>query len=101
MSDSDAFEIKCPCCGAMMSVSSALKSVLHHAPPPERKAAADFDAAVAGVERAKDEAERKFAENLEAERTKKQRLNAQFDDLFGKAQSGELPAAGPRDVDLD
>lgn len=95
------FEVPCPCCGATLTVSAELRCVLRHTPAPDKQSVTDLNAAIAGLEAARAETERKFQASVAAEEGKKARLESQFNDLFDKAQKGELPDAGPRDIDLD
>lgn len=93
------FEIPCPCCGARLKVDPDLKAVIAHEAPKVARKFETVDAAIEGLKTHDAEREKKFAESVEAEKSKKDVLNRKFDELFEKAKTDTSRPI--RDIDLD
>lgn len=93
------FEIPCPCCGARLKVDPELKAVIAHEAPKVARKFETVDAAIEGLKTHDAEREKKFAESVEAEKSKKDVLNRKFDELFEKAKTDTSRPI--RDIDLD
>jgi hypothetical protein len=93
------FEIPCPCCGARLKVDPELKAVIAHEAPKVARKFETVDAAIEGLKSHDAEREKKFAESVEAEKSKKDVLNRKFDELFEKAKTDTSRPI--RDIDLD
>lgn len=93
------FELLCPCCGARLKIDSDLKAVIAHEAPKVARKFESVDAAIEGLKTHDAEREKKFAESVEAEKSKRDVLNRKFDELFEKAKSDTSKPV--RDIDLD
>ena len=93
------FEVPCPCCGARLKVDSDLKAVIAHEAPKVVRKFESVDDAIAGLKSHDAEREKKFAESVEAEKSKRDVLNRKFEELFEKAKTDTSKPI--RDIDLD
>jgi hypothetical protein len=93
------FELLCPCCGARLKVDPDLKAVIAHEAPRVARKFESVDDAIAGLKTHDAEREKKFAESVEAEKSKRDVLNRKFDELFEKAKTDTSKPI--RDIDLD
>jgi hypothetical protein len=93
------FETTCPCCGAKLKIDAKLETVISHEAPKVPRKFGTVDDAMTALKQADVEREQKFASAVEAEKKKKDVLNAKFDDLFEKAKAD--PTRPVRDIDLD
>jgi hypothetical protein len=93
------FEVPCPCCGARLKVDADLKAVIAHEAPKVARKFESVDDAIAGLKTHDAERDRKFAESVEAEKSKRDVLNRKFDELFEKAKTDTSKPI--RDIDLD
>jgi hypothetical protein len=93
------FELLCPCCGARLKVDPDLKAVIAHEAPRVARKFESVDDAIAGLKTHDAEREKKFAESVEAEKSKRDVLNRKFDELFERAKTDTSKPI--RDIDLD
>jgi hypothetical protein len=93
------FDLLCPCCGARLKVDADLKAVIAHEAPKVARKFESVDDAIAGLKTHDAEREKKFAESVEAEKSKRDVLNRKFDELFEKAKTDTSKPI--RDIDLD
>ena len=93
------YELLCPCCGARLKVDPDLKAVIAHEAPKVLRKFESVDAAIEGLKTHDAEREKKFAESIEAEKSKRDVLNRKFDELFEKAKTDTSKPI--RDIDLD
>lgn len=93
------FELLCPCCGARLKVDPKLKAVISHEAPKVARKFESVDAAIEGLKTHDAEREKKFAESVKAEKSKRDVLNRKFDELFEKAKTDTSKPV--RDIDLD
>ena len=93
------FDLLCPCCGARLKVDPDLKAVIAHEAPKVARKFESVDDAIAGLKTHDAEREKKFAESVEAEKSKRDVLNRKFDELFEKAKTDTSKPI--RDIDLD
>ena len=93
------FELLCPCCGARLKVDPELKAIIAHEAPKVVRKFESVDAAIEGLKTHDAEREKKFAESIEAEKSKRDVLNRKFDELFEKAKTDTSKPI--RDIDLD
>jgi hypothetical protein len=94
-----AFDLACPCCGAKLKIDPTLETVLSHEAPKIPRKFGTVDDAMVALKQADVEREEKFASAVEAEKKKKEVLNAKFEDLFEKAKADKTRPI--RDFDLD
>lgn len=93
------FDLLCPCCGARLKVDPDLKAIIAHEAPKVARKFESVDDAIAGLKTHDAEREKKFAESVEAEKSKRDVLNRKFDELFEKAKTDTSKPI--RDIDLD
>jgi hypothetical protein len=93
------FDLLCPCCGARLKVDADLKAVIAHEAPKVARKFESVDDAIAGLKTHDAEREKKFAESVEAEKSKRDVLNRKFEELFEKAKGDTSKPI--RDIDLD
>jgi hypothetical protein len=94
-----AFEVRCPCCQATLTVDPEVKAVLAHAPPARTGPAASLDAAMAKLQDAQAQRDARFREATEAERSKKDVLARKF--KAGLERAKDSPDPPPRPYDYD
>lgn len=98
----DTFELKCPCCGARITVDAKLAAVVAHEPPPARQAHREVDLSAAASKLKAEEGRRGelFRKSMEAEKKRGQVLERKFEEAFKKVK--DQPVEKPhRDIDLD
>jgi len=96
-----AFEVACPCCGAVLKVDPATHAVIAHTAPVQPKTFADLEAAARGMKEQEARKESLFRQSVEAEKNKADVLEKKFQEAMRRAK--ETPNTGPRirDFDLD
>ncbi len=97
----EAFEVGCPCCGAVLKVDPATRAVISHVAPLKPKMFADLEGAAQAMREQDTRKESLFRQSVEAEKHKAELLEKKFQEAFRKAK--ETPDTGPlvRDIDLD
>jgi len=97
----DAFELGCPCCGALLKVDSETRAVIAHTPPVRPKTFNDFEEAARAMREQEGRKESLFRQAVDAEKNKADLLEKKFQEAIKKAK--ETPDEGPRirDFDLD
>jgi hypothetical protein len=93
------FELTCPCCTARLKIDGELKTVLTYEAPKTPRKFASVDDAIGALKGQDAEREKKFAESVEAEKSKKDVLNRKFEELFEKTKGDTSKPI--RDIDLD
>lgn len=98
---SEAYEVGCPCCGAVLKIDPATHAVISHVAPVKPKTFADFDAAHKAMREQEGRKESLFQQAVAAEKNKADVLEKKFQEAMKKAR--ENPEEGPmiRDFDLD
>ena len=96
-----AFEVGCPCCGALIKVDPDTRAVIAHTPPTRPKTFNDFEEAARAMKDQESRKESLFQQSVEAERNKADLLEKKFQEAVRKAK--ETPDTGKplRDFDLD
>lgn len=96
-----AFEVTCPCCGAVMKVDSATKAVISHTAPVKPKTFNDFEEAAKAMREQEGRKESIFRQSVEAQKNQADLLEKKFQEALRKAK--ETPDVGKpiRDIDLD
>jgi len=97
----EAFEVSCPCCGAMLKVDVASRAVISHIPPERPKTFNDFEETARAMKEQDSRRESLFRQSVEAEKNKADLLEKKFQEAVKRAK--ETPDAAPRirDIDLD
>ncbi len=95
------FEVKCPCCQAMLKIDPQTGAVITHKAAEKPPPIEDLQSAVAKLKGEPARREELFKKNFEAQKTHGQVLQKKFDELFKQAK--EEPDLPPpmRDIDLD
>ena len=96
-----AFEVGCPCCGALVKVDPETRAVIAHTPPARPKTFNDFEEAARAMKDQESRKESLFQQSVENERNKSDLLEKKFQEAIRKAK--ETPDTGKplRDFDLD
>jgi hypothetical protein len=96
-----AFEVTCPCCGAVMKIDAATKAVIAHTAPITPKTFSDLDEAAKALKEQDSRRESIFRQSVEAEKNKATLLDKKFEEALRRAR--ETPDTGRpiRDFDLD
>ena len=94
-----AFDVRCPCCQALLTVDPEVKAVLSHAPPPKTGPASSLDKAMETLRGAEARRDARFREAAEAERGKADVLGRKFD--AGLKRAKDTPGAPRRPFDYD
>jgi len=97
----DLFEVKCPCCDAMLKIDVDLQAVIAHEEPVKKPAIEDLAAEVAKLKGAAGRREEAFQKSFAAEKNQGQVLNRKFDELLKQAKANPEFGKKPRDFDLD
>ena len=93
-------ELTCPCCGARLTIDSALGKVLHHTAPPKQDKSPDLAQAAQLLEKEKARREALFQQSTEDQKTKSDLLDRKFQEAL--KQTKDEPITRPtRDIDLD
>jgi hypothetical protein len=99
--DGNLFEVKCPCCGAILQIDPEMKLVLHHRDPEKKPVIEDLHTA---VQQLKGEASRRdevfqksFASHLSGEKIREKK----FEELLKQAKEDQSGTPPPRPFDLD
>lgn len=95
------FEVPCPCCGALLKVDVATKSVISHIPKAAPKTFNDMEEAARAMKERDSRKESIFQQSVEAQKNKADLLEKKFQEALRKAK--ETPDTGKplRDFDLD
>jgi hypothetical protein len=96
-----AFEVGCPCCGAMLKVDPATQAVIAHTAPVRPKTFTDFEEAARAMKEQESRKESLFQQSVQAQKNSADLLEKKFQEAVKRAK--ETPESGPRirDFDLD
>ncbi len=96
-----AFEVTCPCCGAVLKVDAATKAVVSHTPKAVPKTFNDLADAARAMKEQEGRKESIFQQSVEAQKHQADLLEKKFQEAIKKAK--ETPDTGKplRDFDLD
>ncbi len=97
----EAFEVGCPCCGAVVKVDPEAKAVIAHTPPVRPRTFNDFEEAARAMKDQESRKESLFRQAVDAEKNKADLLERKFQEAVKRAK--ETPDTGRpiRDIDLD
>ena len=96
-----AFEVTCPCCGAVLKVDTAAKAVIAHTEPPRPKTFSDLEAAARAMHEQDSRRESIFKQSVEAEKNKADLLDKKFQEALKRAKESPDTGRPIRDIDLD
>lgn len=96
-----AYDLTCPCCGAVLKVDAETQSVISHTAPVQPKTFADMEAAAKAMREQDSRRESIFRQSVEAQKHASDLLEKKFQEAIKKAK--ETPDTGKpiRDFDLD
>ena len=96
-----AFEVTCPCCGAMLKVDPENRAVIAHTAKAIPRTFADMEEAARAMKDQESRKESLFRQSVENERNKADLMEKKFQEAVRKAK--ETPDTGKplRDFDLD
>ena len=96
----EAFEVGCPCCGALIKVDAPTRAVIAHTPPVRPKMFNDFEEAARAMKDQDNRRESLFRQSVEAEKNKADVLEKKFQEAMKRAkETPDKPHI--RDFDLD
>jgi hypothetical protein len=93
------FEIQCPCCEATLVIDRISGEVLLHKAKENRGPAGSLDAMVAGLEKQKSEAAKRFDRQLEAQKDRGRILEERFKEALERAEKSDEKFVNPFDLD--
>ena len=97
----DAFEVGCPCCGALLKVDPGTRAVIAHTPPARPKTFNDFEEAARAMREQEGRKESLFRQAVDAERNKADLLERKFQEAVKRAKDTPDKGKPLRDFDLD
>jgi hypothetical protein len=95
------FDLTCPCCGALMKVDVATKSVISHTAAVKPRTFNDMEEAARALREHDSRRESIFRQSMDAQKNASELLEKKFQEAVKKAK--ETPDTGRpiRDFDLD
>jgi hypothetical protein len=96
-----AFEITCPCCGALMKVDPAEKAIISHTAPVKPKTFNDIEEAARAMKEQDVRRESIFRQSVEAQKHASDLLEKKFQEAVRKAKESPDTGKPIRDFDLD
>ena len=95
------FEVKCPCCNAVLQIDSEMQLVLTHSEAPKKPLIEDLQSAVQALKgeaaRREDVFEKSFASHKSSEQTRERK----FEELLKQAKEDTSGHRPERPFDLD
>ena len=99
-SGSQTIKVACPCCDAILTVDTALATVLSHEIPPRPQRVQQLKDANRILQEEASQRQEKYRHILDAEKDKGKVLDRKFQELLKKAK--DEPVEKPlKDIDLD
>jgi len=96
-----AFEVTCPCCGAVLKVDTVDKAVISHTAPVKPKMFADIEEAAKAMKEQDSRRESIFRQSVEAQKHASDLLDKKFQEALKKAKESPDTGKPIRDFDLD
>jgi hypothetical protein len=98
---SQAFDVTCPCCGAVLKVDPATQGIIAHTAPVLPKTFNDIEEAAKAMKERDNRRDSIFRQSVEAQKHASDLLDKKFQEAVKKAK--ETPDTGRpiRDFDLD
>jgi hypothetical protein len=97
----EAFEVGCPCCGALLKVDPEARAVIAHTPPSRPKTFSDFEQAARAMREQEGRKESLFRQAVDAEKNKADLLERKFQEAVKRAKDSPDTGKPIRDSDLD
>ena len=96
-----AFDVTCPCCGAVLKVDSVDEAVISHTAPIKPKMFADIEEAAKAMKEQDSRRESIFRQSVEAQKHASDLLEKKFQEALKKAKESPDTGKPIRDFDLD
>lgn len=96
-----AFDITCPCCGAVLKVDPEAKAVIAHTAAVKPKMFNDFEEAAKAMRDQDNRRESIFRQSVEAQKHAGELLEKKFQEAVKKAKESPDTGKPIRDFDLD
>src|SRR5437588_11654193 len=96
-----AYEVTCPCCGAVMKVDAATSAVITHTAPVKPKMFNDMEEAARAMKEQDSRRESIFRQSVEAQKHASDLLEKKFQEAVKKAKESPDTGRPIRDFDLD
>ena len=93
------FDVRCPCCQAVLTVDPQVKAVVAHAMPARTGPLGSLDQAMTAVQGEQARREARFREAAAAEKGKADVLSRKFDAGLKRAKASPEPPPRPFDYD--
>ena len=97
----ELFEVKCPCCEAMLKIDPDTRAVISHHVPAKAPLIEDLAAAVQRLKAEPDRRENAFQKSFEEHRSHGKVLETKFEELLRQARENPDKTPPKRDFDLD
>ena len=95
-----AFEVGCPCCGAVLKIDSATRAVIAHTAAVKPKMFADLEEAARAMKEQDSRKESLFQQSVQAQKNSADVLEKKFQEAIKRAkETPDTPRI--RDFDLD
>lgn len=95
-----AFELGCPCCGAVLKVDPVTQAVIAHTAPSKPKMFADLEEAARAMKEQDSRKESLFQQSVQAQKNSADLLEKKFQEAIKRAKEApDTPHI--RDFDLD
>ena len=98
---SNAFEVTCPCCNAVLKVDPGAQAVIAHTPAVAPKTFADFEDAARSMREQNSRKESVFRQAVEAQKNSADLLEKKFQEAVKRAKESPDTGKPIRDFDLD
>jgi ribulose kinase len=96
-----AFEVTCPCCGALLKVDTETQAVIAHTAAVKPKMFEDMEAAARAMKEQDSRRESIFRQSVEAQKHASELLEKKFQEAVKKAKESPDTGKPIRDFDLD
>jgi ribulose kinase len=98
---SNAFEVTCPCCNAVLKVDPGAQAVIAHTAAATPKMFADFEDAARAMREQNSRKESVFRQAVEAQKNSADLLEKKFQEAVKRAKESPDTGKPIRDFDLD
>jgi hypothetical protein len=96
-----AFDLTCPCCGAVLKVDPVTEAVISHVAPVKPKMFNDLDEAARAMKEQDSRRDSIFRQSVEAQKHASDLLEKKFQEALRKAKESPDTGRPIRDFDLD
>ena len=99
--DLSAYDVTCPCCGAVLKIDPETHAVISHTAPVQPKTFNDMEAAARAMREQDSRRESIFRQSVEAQKHAADLLEKKFQEAVKKAKESPDTGKPIRDFDLD